>query len=203
LRHRIDTHKQNPEYQPAIHLDLYGTMGLIFGEDFEAMVVYFKTLREACGPYRLRLEGPVDYDDQEKTMNGLTILTRLIDEADLDVQIVADEWCNTLEDIKRFADEKAGHMIQIKTPDLGGIQNVIEAVLYCKAQGVGAYQGGSCNESDVSAKACVHCAMATQPCQILAKPGMGVDEGYMLAFNEMQRILAVQDAKQRRRHGVH
>ena len=203
LRNRIDTHKQNPEYQPAIHLDLYGTMGLIFEEDFEAMVEYFKTLREASGPYRLRLEGPVDYDDQEKTMNGLSILTRLIDEAELDVQIVADEWCNTLEDIKRFADERAGHMIQIKTPDLGGIQNVIEAVLYCKEKGVGAYQGGSCNESDVSAKACVHCAMATQPCQILAKPGMGVDEGFMLAFNEMQRILAVQNAKQRRRHGVH
>mgnify|MGYP000567928540 CR=1 FL=1 len=101
------------------------------------------------------------------------------------------------EDIKLFADNKAGHMIQIKTPDLGGINNTIEAVLYCKAHGIGAYQGGTCNETDRSAQVCVHCAMATQPVQILAKPGMGVDEGYMIVSNEMNRILALRQAKQR------
>ena len=37
--------------------------------------------------------------------------------------------------------------------------------------------------------------MATQPVQILAKPGMGVDEGYMIVYNEMQRILAAMKAK--------
>jgi methylaspartate ammonia-lyase len=37
--------------------------------------------------------------------------------------------------------------------------------------------------------------MATQPVQILAKPGMGVDEGFMIAYNEMQRILAVTGAR--------
>ena len=90
---------------------------------------------------------------------------------------------------------KAGHMIQIKTPDLGGINNTIEAVLYCKEKGVGAYQGGTCNETDRSAQVCVHCAMATQPVQILAKPGMGVDEGYMIVYNEMNRIMALYAAK--------
>jgi methylaspartate ammonia-lyase len=108
---------------------------------------------------------------------------------------VADEWCNTLEDIKFFADHRAGHMIQIKTPDLGGINNTVEAVLYCKKKGVGAYQGGSCNETDRSAQVCVHIAMAVHPDQILAKPGMGVDEGIMIAYNEMQRIIALIKAK--------
>jgi len=107
------------------------------------------------------------------------------------VEIVADEWCNTLEDIKYFADNRAGHMVQIKTPDLGGIGNIVEAVLHCKKIGIGAYQGGTCNETDRSAQVCVHIAMATKPDQILAKPGMGVDEGYMVVYNEMQRILAL------------
>jgi methylaspartate ammonia-lyase len=112
----------------------------------------------------------------------------------LRVEIVTDEWCNTLEDIKYFADNKAGHMIQIKTPDLGGINNIVEAVLYCKQKGVGAYQGGTCNETDRSAQVCVHLAMATNPDQVLAKPGMGVDEGFMIVYNEMQRILAIKKA---------
>jgi len=41
----------------------------------------------------------------------------------------------------------------------------------------------------------VHCAMATQPVQILAKPGMGVDEGFMIVYNEMNRIIAMRQAK--------
>ena len=82
-----------------------------------------------------------------------------------------------------------------QTPDLGGVNNTIEAVLYCKAKGIGAYQGGTCNETDRSAQVCVQCAMATQPDQILAKPGMGVDEGFMIVYNEMNRILALRKAK--------
>ena len=194
LRRRVDEHKSEESYQPVFHIDVYGTLGLIFKTDYEAMADYLKTLREASGPYRLRIEGPVDFDDRELTMQGLKAITALLDQRHIDVEIVADEWCNTLEDIIYFADNKAGHMVQIKTPDLGGIQNTIEAVLYCKSKGIGAYQGGTCNETDLSAKACVHVAMATQPVQILAKPGMGVDEGYMIVFNEMQRILALNKA---------
>jgi methylaspartate ammonia-lyase len=31
--------------------------------------------------------------------------------------------------------------------------------------------------------------------QILAKPGMGVDEGYMIVYNEMNRIIAMRKAR--------
>ena len=192
LKQRVDEHRNHEDYSPVFHIDVYGTLGIIFKEDYDAMVDYLKTLRDASGPYQLRIEGPVDFDDREKTMLGLQIITRKLDERGIDCEIVADEWCNTLEDIKEFADLKAGHMVQIKTPDLGGIQNTVEAVLYCKEKGIGAYQGGTCNETDISAKACVHCAMATQPVQILAKPGMGVDEGYMIVYNEMNRIIALE-----------
>lgn len=191
LRQRIDTFKSDADYQPVLHIDVYGTLGQIFKTDYNAMVDYLKTLRKACGPYHLRIEGPVDFDDRELTMQGLKAITALLDQRQIDVEIVADEWCNTLEDIIYFVDHKAGHMIQIKTPDLGGIQNTIEAVLYCHKNGIGAYQGGTCNETDISTKACVHVAMATQPVQLLAKPGMGVDEGYMIVYNEMQRLLAL------------
>jgi methylaspartate ammonia-lyase len=37
--------------------------------------------------------------------------------------------------------------------------------------------------------------MATQPDKILAKPGMGVDEGFMLTYNEMQHIIALRKAR--------
>jgi len=196
LRDRVK-HLGGEEYMPVFHIDVYGTIGAAFGVDnYTAMADYIQTLEEAAKPFKLRIEGPMDAEEREKQMVCLAGLTAELDKRGSTVELVADEWCNTLEDIKYFADNKAGHMIQIKTPDLGGINNIVEAVLYCKEKGIGAYQGGTCNETDRSAQICVNCAMATQPTQILAKPGMGVDEGYMIVYNEMERILALRAAKE-------
>lgn len=197
LRNRILEKRADPNYAPVLHIDVYGTIGALFGNNnYAAMADYLAQLEELAKPLHLRIEGPMDCDcDRQTQMEALAGLTAELDRRGIQVELVADEWCNTLEDIKLFADNKAGHMVQIKTPDLGGINNTIEAVLYCKAHGMGAYQGGTCNETDRSAQVCVQCAMATQPDQILAKPGMGVDEGYMIVFNEMQRILAIRKAR--------
>lgn len=192
LRGRIEKLRLDPGYAPILHLDVYGTIGQAFGShNYDAMADYLGKLSDAARPFKLRIEGPMDVEDREKQMQALAELTNLVDQRGIPVEIVADEWCNTLEDIKYFADNKAGHMVQIKTPDLGGVGNIVEAVLYCKQKGIGAYQGGTCNETDRSAQICVHLAMAARPDQILAKPGMGVDEGYMIVYNEMQRIIAL------------
>ncbi|HCS75443.1 MAG TPA: methylaspartate ammonia-lyase, partial [Clostridiales bacterium] len=195
LRDRVSELKPDQEYKPILHIDVYGTIGMAFNDDYDRIIAYFKELERAAYPYKLRIEGPIDVEEREGQMLALKELTRRVDEEDINIQIVADEWCNTLEDIKYFADNRAGHMIQIKTPDLGGINNTIEAVLYCKQKGIGAYQGGTCNETDRSSQVCVHIAMAAHPDQILAKPGMGVDEGYMIVYNEMQRIIAINNSQ--------
>ena len=44
------------------------------------------------------------------------------------------------EDVVAFTDCECCHMVQIKTPDLGGIHNVVESVLYCNLQGLEAYR---------------------------------------------------------------
>ena len=200
LRDRILGMRLNENYMPVMHIDVYGTIGGAFGNhNYTKMADYIMELEQIAKPFHLRIEGPMDCDcDRETQLEALAALTKELDDRGSSVELVADEWCNTLEDIKLFADHKAGHMVQIKTPDLGGVNNTIEAVLYCKEKGIGAYQGGTCNETDRSAQVCVHCAMATQPVQILAKPGMGVDEGYMIVNNEMQRILALRAAKAKR-----
>ena len=195
LKKRIEDLKPRNDYRPVIHLDVYGTIGIAFDHDPERILSYLEMLAQTVAPFHLRVEGPVDMGSREAQIRMMQTLTRLLDEKGSQIELVADEWCNTLEDIKLFAQARAGHMIQIKTPDLGGINNTIEAILYCKAHGVGAYLGGTCNETDRSAQICTHIAMATGPDQILAKPGMGMDEGYMIVFNEMSRILALRKSK--------
>ncbi len=198
LKNRILELRVSKDYNPQLHIDVYGTIGNAFGaENYEAMLTYFKKLQVAASPLKLRIEGPVDMGSREKQIEVLAELRKRLEKENIGVEIVADEWCNTLEDIKLFADAKAGHMLQIKTPDLGNIADIIEAVLYCKEKGAKAYLGGTCNETDRSAQVCVHIGMATKPEQILAKPGMGVDEGYMIVYNEMQRILAMEQLKRK------
>jgi len=193
LRDRINSFAPWEGYAPVLHIDVYGVLGIALDHNFEAIAEFLAKAAKAAAPYKLRIEGPVDMGNRKDQVEALAALTAMMDKQSIPTEIVADEWCNTYEDIKIFTDNKAGHMAQIKTPDLGGINNSIEAVLYCKQNGMGAYLGGTCNETDRSAQICTHIAMATNPVQMLAKPGMGVDEGYMVVLNEMNRILVLRD----------
>lgn len=190
MRDRVIQYRTNENYNPVFHIDVYGTIGIAFNYDVDKMFEYLLECEKMAAPFRIRIEGPIDTGDREGTMTYEKILTEKLDKVGSKLEIVADEWCNTLEDIKYFADNKAGHVLQIKTPDLGGVNNVAEAIIYCNEKGVGSYCGGTCNETDVSAKTTTNIAIACRAIQCLAKPGMGVDEGYMIVKNEMNRVLS-------------
>lgn len=195
LRERVLAKRQDPNYTPVFHIDVYGTLGIAFNYDIDRIVNYLVELSQIAKPFFLRIEGPIDTGDREGTMVGLREITKRLDQLGTPVEIVADEWCNTLDDIRYFADQKAGHMLQIKTPDLGGINNIAEAILYCKSNGIGAYSGGTCNETNLSAEATTSVAIACEADLVLAKPGMDVDSGYMIINNMMERVIALTNAR--------
>lgn len=197
LKNRIYKLRINEDYHPIIHIDVYGTIGIIFNNDTDKIVNYLKELVDIASPFKLRIEGPVDTGEREGTMKSLRDITKRLDDNNIPVEIVADEWCNTLEDIKYFADNKAGHMIQVKTPDLGGINNTVEAILYCNEQNIQSYCGGTCNETEISAQVTTSLAIACNAKQVLAKPGMGCDEGFMIVKNEINRTIALANSRKR------
>lgn len=198
LKNRIIEKRAHESYQPVFHIDVYGTIGIAFNNDVEKMVEYLMTLEEAAKPFAVRIEGPVDTGDREGTMQALKAITARLEEKGSKLQIVADEWCNTLEDIIYFADNKAGHMLQIKTPDLGGVNNVAEAIVYCNKKGIGSYCGGTCNETNISAQTTTNIGIACRAVQCLAKPGMSVDDGYMIVRNEMNRVIASANSRSKK-----
>lgn len=197
LKNRIETLRAREEDTFVIHIDVYGTIGIAFDNDTEKMANYLGELEKIASPFKLRIEGPMDVENREGQVRALKELRLALKEKGINVELVADEWCNTFEDIKLFVDEGAADMVQIKTPDLGGINNTAEAILYCKENGIGAYCGGTCNETDRSAQVCVNVAIACGADQCLAKPGMGVDEGFMIVHNEMNRVLALANRRNR------
>jgi methylaspartate ammonia-lyase len=178
------------EYRPAIHLDVHGALGRIYEGNLGRILGYLYRLESWVQPNALRLESPVIAETRAAQIETLRTLREYVQFRKMAVQIVADEWANTLEDIRAFVQAQAVDMIQIKMPGLGSVHNSVDAVLACQEGDVGAFLGGSCAETDLSARVAAHVALATQPDMIMAKPGMGVDEGITIVQNEMTRALA-------------
>ncbi len=179
------------DYRPRIHVDLYGTLGELFSMQIEPLADYLGKLRKESGDYHLLVESPMIAATQAEQIEKFHGLRELLKKKDIDVGLIADEWCNTLADIKLFSAAAAADFVQIKTPDLGSIHNTIEAVLYCKAHGMGACLGGTANETDHSTRISTHMGLACQPDFMLSKPGLGADEALMIQTNEMARTLAI------------
>ncbi|MFT5118001.1 MAG: methylaspartate ammonia-lyase [Kiritimatiellia bacterium] len=190
LSQRILEVRSSETYFPDLHIDVYGTLGIIFKDNYFDIAQYIHHLQSLAKPFQLYIEGPVDAGSRDGQVEALKKIKTYLDVLNSSAKIVADEWCNTYADIEVFAYAHCCHMVQIKTPDLGCIHNVVEAVLFCQKNGIEAYQGGTCNETDISAQTCVHLALAARPERMLIKPGMGFDEGMTMVNNEMQRSVA-------------
>lgn len=178
------------QYRPTLHFDLYGTAGRAFGNDMRAIADLLASAQARVGELTLHIETPFILGSRAQQIDGFAELKELLERMGSPVRLVADEWCDTLADVREFARRRAAHLVQIKMPDLGGLGECIEAVLAAKSSGIGAYLGGSCAETDLSARLAVHVAVATQADLLLAKPGMGVDEAITIVGNEQSRLIA-------------
>lgn len=185
-------------YRPTLHVDIYGNLSELFDPPYtrQEVLEYITKLDQAAGNHTLQLEDPIRADTKLDQIREMKALRERIQDSDLSVKLVADEWCNTLDDIRSFVDGDAADIVQVKTPDLGGIHQSIEAIGYCKGSPVEGFLGGSCVETDVSARVSAHVALATKPTQVLAKPGMGVDEGITIIRNEMARTIALRNHRE-------
>ncbi|RVA20029.1 methylaspartate ammonia-lyase, partial [Mesorhizobium sp. M7A.F.Ca.CA.002.05.1.1] len=179
-----------PGYHPVLHFDVYGWIGQEIGMEPQEIADFICRVAESVPAFILNVESPADFGSTQAQIENYAKIVSILDSRGSSARIVVDERCNTLEDIRLFAEAKATHLVQIKTPDVGSIADTARAVLLCKANKVGAYVGGSCTETDLSAQATVHVSLATQADMMLAKPGMGVDEAFSIVGNEQNRLLA-------------
>lgn len=177
-------------YHPILHFDVYGWIGLAISMEPQGIADFMCALGDDVPEFKLHIECPADFGSTTAQLSAYAQIVESLDKRGSNARVVVDERCNTFEDIRLFAEAKAAHLVQIKMPDVGSIADTARAVLVCKANRVGAYVGGSCAETDLSARASVNIAVATQADMMLAKPGMGVDEGFAIVGNEQSRLLA-------------
>lgn len=183
------------DYRPELHFDTYGTLGYAFNADLERVADYLARCADAAAPYQFVIEMPIDLGSKAAQMEGMHKLNSLLKQRGAKVDLMIDEWCNNLDDMKDWVNSGSIQRINVKTITLGGLHNIVESILYCNRNGVGSMVGGTCNETDISAMHMAHLAMATSPQSIAGRPGMGVDEGVMTIYNEMMRIAILEKAR--------
>ena len=196
VRRRVLALRADPSYAPVLHLDVYGTLGLAFGGDVDRIADYLLHLESVASPLPLRVEHPLDAGSRPAQIAAMVALRTAVRARGGRVQLAVDEWCNTVGDVAAFVEAGAADVVHVKVPDLGGLGNTVEALMSLRRSGVLAYCGGSATETDRSAQVTAHVAMACGADQLLAKPGMGVDEGIMIVRNEMARVQALAALRQ-------
>ncbi|AZO66369.1 methylaspartate ammonia-lyase [Mesorhizobium sp. M6A.T.Cr.TU.016.01.1.1] len=191
-----------PGYHPVLHFDVYGWIGQEIGLEPQLIADFICRVADTVPGFTVNVESPADFGSTQAQIENYANIVSILDNRGSTARIVVDERCNTLEDIRLFAEAKAAHLIQIKTPDVGSLADTARAVLLCKENKVGAYVGGSCTETDLSAQASVHISVATQADMMLAKPGMGVDEAFSIVGNEQNRLLAMLNRRRAQNENV-
>jgi methylaspartate ammonia-lyase len=187
------------DYCPTIHLDVHGALGHLSDNNLGRVLGRLYALELAAKPHPLRIENPVVMETRSEQLESMGRLREYVRFRGMNMELVASEWADTLDDIVAFIDTEAADMIHVKVAELGGLHNVVGAVLACKGRGVGVLLGGTCVETDVSARAMVHVALATRPDVVLARWGMGAGRGLELMQNEMARSLVEIEARALRR----
>ncbi|MCB0418257.1 MAG: methylaspartate ammonia-lyase [Bdellovibrionaceae bacterium] len=186
LKSRVALQK---DYTPVFHFDFHGGLDLVFERNRNQVIEYLCQLATACLPFKLRVESPLHAANREQMLQAYRELHEALEGVSL--ELVADEWANTAEDVQVFAESGAVDMIHIKMPDLGSLDNTVRAIQVCQKNGVGSLLGGSCVETFVSSTIAVPIALALRPTLLMAKSGMGVNEAVSSAHNEMGRELAL------------
>ena len=187
--------KYGNDYQPQIHLDIYGLPGVVFDHNPERIADYLSELAEILSPQTLCIETPVLMASRQAQIEMFGQIRTALARRGAAVKLVVDEWANELLDIRAFIEADVTDMVNVKSPDLGSIVNSARAVLECRASGVEPILGGSCAETDIAARVVANVALSVRPAWVMARPGLAIDEGLQIVHNEMARTLAIIDAR--------
>ena len=104
------------DYRPRIHLDVYGTLGELFANDTDKIAAYLATIVETVQPYGFLIESPIIAKTQREQIELFRKLRETLRRNGTDIGVIADEWCNTLEDVKLFTDEQAADFLRSRRP---------------------------------------------------------------------------------------
>lgn len=180
-------------YTPTVTLDFHGALDDLCDSNLVRIADMIQSFIEAAAPHSCHIESPILAADFATFKKRISELKQILIDRGFKApsfRLVADEWANTVQDMKELAAAKAVDGIHIKMPDTGALSECAAAVRILREAGTFALLGGSCTETMSGAKCTAHLALVTRPDAVLVKPGMGFDESFAFLDGEMAKALA-------------
>ena len=187
------------DYRPRIHLDVYGTLGELFADDIDKIAAYLATLVKTVQPYGFLIESPIIARTQREQIELFRKLGQTLRKNGTEIGLIADEWCNTLEDVRLFTDEKAAGFPadQDTRPRRHQQQHRGRAALQAARRGRRRSAAPPTRPTSRRGSARMS-LLACRPDFMPSKPGLGAwTEALMIQRNEMGRTLALLKAQAR------
>lgn len=184
---------QRFNYQPVLTMDFHGALDELANGNLTKVADMIESFARAALPHHCHIESPILAQDFATFKSRISELKSLIEQRGLTspmFRIVADEWANSVEDIRTLAISNAVDGVHVKMPDTGTLSECAEAVAILKDCKAFALLGGSCTETMNGAKATAHLASVIRPDAVLVKPGMGFDESFAFLDSEIARAVA-------------
>lgn len=179
-------------YLPTLTLDFHGALDDLCEQNLELVANMIESIAKTAAPHSCHIESPLMAPDFDVFKMRIFKLKEILNRRGLHaprLRIVADEWANSLSDIRQLIVEGGVDGIHIKMPDTGALSECAMAVDVIRAAGKFALLGGSCTETILGARATAHLAVVSKPDAVLVKPGMGFDESFAYLDGEMKRAI--------------
>jgi methylaspartate ammonia-lyase len=148
-----------PDYRPAIHLDVAGGLGQIYEDNVGRILGALYGLEQAAQPYPLCISDPVSTDDPDKQIEIRQQLLDFIRLRGMRIRLGVRSPLRSLADVQRFAATGAAHLLELSLPQLGTIQQSIRAIHICRQAGMAVLLRDDGNAPQF---AC-HASLAAQP----------------------------------------
>jgi methylaspartate ammonia-lyase len=174
----------------TIHLDVRGGLGDIFRYDSGRILGALVGLEQVLSPYPLQVENLVVMPDLSAQIQKLGEIKNYINIRNMNVQLVADAWCDSLENVLEISKSGAVDLVHVQMSRLGRIDSALQAIAACKAADVGVILAGASTQGDDWARLTCNLALATQPAYLSINQSTESVPTYPWYHAEMTRTLA-------------
>lgn len=165
----------NDVFNPVLQLNLNGGFGTLFENNIGKILGALYGLERAAQPYRLQVQNPVWLESRDAQRDYLKQLKNYLALRQMKLQLVADAWVDSVDDVKLLSDPELCHMVHIDLPRLGNLEWGITAVLHALAHKQQVLLSGE------NAPLTSHIGLATRPTLLSGSP--------QLHYNTMQQLL--------------
>ncbi len=184
-----------PDTNICLQLNTDGGWGQLKDNNTGKLLGALSGLSHATKPFSVRLVSPFNCKTVEEDIDKMKDLTQFIRFRKINAELVAKRNITSLEMVKRYAEKKAGNVMQLNPLLLGTIDQTLQAVQVCHTHDIAVLLGSTRTASDRSSEILAALALVAQPRAVI-QTNQTVHPDMFPAYAAMSKITTWRNYRQ-------